>query len=113
VAIDSCHETEGVTPPKLIHYVDADYPEQARRERLEGISTVQLIIDEKGNPHEVTVKHSIADSFSVLHRDAGMKMDANAIKSVKKFRFAPAMVRGQPAIVQINVEVNYHLLPEN
>lgn len=89
IAIDSCHGTEGVTPPKLTHYVDAEYPEAARRERLEGASMVRLIIDQKGNPHDVAIKHSIADNFSALHHEAALKMDENAVKAVKKFRFVP------------------------
>jgi hypothetical protein len=60
------------------------------------VSTVRLIIDEKGNPHEVAIKYSIADSFSAVHHDAAVKMDENAVKAVKKFRFVPAMRTAGP-----------------
>ncbi|HEX6772447.1 MAG TPA: energy transducer TonB [Acidobacteriaceae bacterium] len=111
LSFDSCHPTEGVTPPKLFHSVDAEYPWKAQDERLEGMAVVRLIVDEKGKPQQVTITHSIADNLPVQHREAALRMDENALKAVKRFRFFPAKLEGHPVMVEITVEERFHLVP--
>jgi TonB family protein len=105
----NCHKVAGVTPPKLIHSVDTKYPSKARHLRLEGMSVVKLIVDEKGQPQNVTNVRSFADKLPAEQRELGLKFDENAIKAVKKFRFGPSTLNGKPVPTEITVEENYHL----
>jgi TonB family protein len=105
----NCHKVAGVTPPKLIHSVDTKYPSEARHLRLEGMSVVKLIVDEKGQPQNVTIIRSFADKLPAEQREVGLKFDENAIKAVKKFRFEPSTLNGKPVPTEITVEENYHL----
>ena len=109
LSFDSCHETDGVTPPKLYYSVDPDYPRAARHEELEGTTVMWVIIDAKGKPQDVTIKHSIADALQPQHHDAAVQMDQNAVKAVKKFRFFPTKVNGRPVISRITIEMRFHL----
>ena len=57
---------------------------------------MDLIVDENGNPRNV---HVI--------RPLGMGLDQKAVEAVSQYRFKPAMMKGKPVAVRINVEVNF------
>jgi TonB family protein len=103
-----CHRVDGATPARVIHSVTPVYPLAARRARLEGVSVVSLIVDDKGTPQNVSTIRSIADSVSAEHRDAAMEMDRSALASVRKFRFTPAMLNGKPVAIQIKLDMTFH-----
>jgi TonB family protein len=108
----NCHRVEGATPARLIHSETPVYPLAARRARLEGVSIVSLIVDDKGTPRNVATARSIAEGVSAEHRDAAVQMDRSALACVKKFRFTPAMVDGKPVAIQIRLEMNFHHVAE-
>ena len=39
----------------------------------------------------------------------GMGLDEKAIAAVKQYRFKPAMEGGKPVVVEVNVEVDFHI----
>ena len=106
----NCHKEPGVAPPKLIHAVNAEYADDARRLHLEGMSVVKLIIDEKGRPQNVTVIRSFADKLPTQQQYAGLQMDRKAVDAVKKYRFQPATLNGRAVPTEVTVEVKFHLI---
>ena len=88
----------GVSPPQLIYQVDPEFSEEARKAKFMGIVTVNLWVDEKGNPTHVRVV-----------RGVGMGLDEKAVEAVKQYRFKPAMENGKPVLVELNVEVNFQI----
>ena len=107
---ENCHEVEGTgtVPPKLRHQVDVKYPNEARRQHIEGTSMVKLVVDENGMPQNVRVASSATERLPVTQRQVGLEMDENAVKAVKKFRFKPATLNGQAVPSEITVTEKYH-----
>lgn len=105
----NCHKVKGVVPPRLIHSEDAKFPPVARRLHIQGVSVMQLIVDEQGRPQNVTTVKSIGTMLPHYQWDAAQKLDENAVKAVRKFRFRPAMLNDKPVPSQITVEQRYHV----
>jgi TonB family protein len=104
----NCRRVDGATPARVIHSEIPVYPLAARRARLEGVSVVRLIVDDKGAPQNLSTVRSIAEGVSAEHRDAAMEMDRSALASVRKFRFTPAMLDGKPVAIQIKLDMTFH-----
>lgn len=92
------HVGGGVSPPKLIYSVDAEFSDEARRAKYQGVSVVSLIVDAHGNPQRIRVV-----------RKLGMGLDEKAIEAVKQYKFQPSMLGGKPVPVEIQIEVNFHI----
>jgi bla regulator protein blaR1 len=92
------HVGGGVSAPSLVFAPDPEYTEKARRAKYQGICVVALIVDEQGNPQRVQVV-----------RHLGMGLDKKAVEAVRQYRFKPAMLRGNPVQVEVNIEVNFRI----
>jgi TonB family protein len=92
------HVGGGVSPPVLIHSVDAEFTDEARRAKVQGVSVVSLIVDAQGMPQRVRVI-----------RKLGQGLDEKAIEAVRQYRFKPSTYQGKAVPVEITVEVNFHL----
>lgn len=88
----------GVSAPQVIHSVDPDFTDQARRADFQGTAAIQLIVDSQGNPQDVHVV-----------RHLGMGLDEKAVEAVRLYRFRPAMFQGHAVAVQMVVEVEFRL----
>jgi TonB family protein len=88
----------GVTPPLLVHSVDAEFSKKAKDAKYQGVSVVSLVVDADGMPRHV---HTI--------RKLGMGLDEKAIEAVRQYKFKPSMLHGKPVAVQITIEVNFHI----
>ncbi len=88
----------GITPPKPIYQPEPEYSKEARKKKLQGTCILQLVVDSHGNPRDIRVEHSL-----------GMGLDEEAIKTLKKWKFDPAVKDGQPVATQIDVELTFHL----
>jgi TonB family protein len=89
----------GDKQPVLVHSVEAEFSDEARRNKYQGICVIQIIIDAQGMPQNPRVVRSL-----------GMGLDEKAIEAVKQYRFKPAMKDGKtPVAVRMNIEVNFHL----
>jgi TonB family protein len=89
--------TNGVTPPRLIHNTDPQFSDEARRKKIQGVVTLSLVVDTNGQPTDVQVVGPL-----------GHGLDEKAVEAVKQWRFRPAMKDGNPVAVKINVQVNFH-----
>jgi TonB family protein len=88
----------GVAAPQLIHSVEPEFTEDARRENYQGSVSIKLIVDSQGNPQDVRLASHL-----------GMGLEEKAIAAVRQYKFKPAMFQGHPVSVQIVVDVDFHL----
>jgi protein TonB len=88
----------GVSAPLVVHTVDPDFTEEARRANFGGNVQIKLIVDSQGNPQDIRL---------VSH--LGMGLDEKAIEAVRQYKFRPAMFQGHPVSVQIILDVSFHL----
>jgi periplasmic protein TonB len=88
----------GVSAPQLVFQVDPEFSEEARKAKFMGVVTVNLWVDENGNPTHVRVA-----------RGVGMGLDQKAVDAVKQYKFKPAMEGGKPVTVELNIEVNFQI----
>jgi periplasmic protein TonB len=89
----------GISAPIPINDVEAEFSDEARRAKYQGVCLVALIVDAQGMPQNV---HVI--------RPLGMGLDEKAVEAVRKYRFKPAMKDGKtPVPVMVTVEVNFRL----
>lgn len=88
----------GVSAPQVVHSVEPEFTEEARRANFEGTVAIQLIVDGQGIPQDI---HVI--------RHLGMGLDQKAIEAVRQYRFRPAMYQGHAVAVQMVIEVAFRL----
>jgi periplasmic protein TonB len=87
-----------VTPPVLVHSVDAEFTKKAKDAKYQGVSVVSCVVDADGMPRHV---HTI--------RKLGMGLDEKALEAVRQYKFKPSTLHGKPVAVQITIEVNFHI----
>ena len=89
----------GISAPKVIYSVDAEFSDEARRAKYEGAVLISLIVDAQGNPQNVRVVRSV-----------GMGLDEKAMEAVRQYKFKPAQdQKGKSVPVQISFLVNFRL----
>jgi protein TonB len=88
----------GVSAPQVIHSIQPEFTDEARRANYEGTVSIQLIVDSQGVPQDIRAT-----------RHLGMGLDQMAIDAVRQYRFRPAMYQGHPVSVQMVIEVDFHL----
>jgi TonB family protein len=87
-----------VTPPQLTNNIDPNYPDKARRARIEGDVAVTFVVGSDGSVTHVCVSKSL---------DPGL--DQEAVKTVKKWRFKPATRDNSPVAALVRTEVAFRL----
>jgi periplasmic protein TonB len=93
------HVGGGISAPQPLNSVEAEFSDEARRAKYQGVCLISIIVDVHGNPVDPHVV-----------RPLGMGLDEKALEAVRKYRFKPAMKRdGTPVPVMITVEVNFRL----
>jgi TonB family protein len=89
----------GVSAPVALNSVEAEFSDEARRAKYQGVCLISLIVDVHGDPQNPRVVRAL-----------GMGLDEKALEAVKKYKFKPAMKDGKtPVPVMITVEVNFRL----
>ena len=84
-----------VAKGSLIHRVEPDYPEEARKKGIQGAVVLEVHIGRDGAIQDVKVV-------------SGQPLLANAaIAAVKQWRFKPHKVQGQPVEMQTRVTLNF------
>ena len=87
-----------VLPPSVLHSVEPEFSEEARKAKFSGNVLVSLIVGSDGKPRNVRVL-----------RGVGMGLDENAKAAVEQYRFRPATKDGKPVAVAMNMEVNFQI----
>ncbi len=88
-----------VSAPVALNQVEAEFSDEARRAKYQGVCLISLIVDAQGNPQNPRVVRAL-----------GMGLDEKALEAVRKYKFKPAMKDGKtPVPVPITVEVNFRL----
>jgi protein TonB len=79
-------------PPQPLVQVQPEYPEKAKKAKLEGRVIVVAVVDENGDVIEASIHHSTNPIFN----------DA-ALEAAKKMKFKPGRIKDKPvkAIVRI------------
>jgi periplasmic protein TonB len=88
----------GVSAPVPIFTPEAEFSDEARRAKYQGVVLISLIVDAQGNPQNPRVV-----------RPLGMGLDEKALEAVRKYKFKPAMKEGKPVPVMMSIEVNFRL----
>jgi TonB family protein len=90
--------TADVVQPVLIHKVNPEYPEIARKARIQGVVIMEAVITKEGTIEDVKVLRGV-------HKI----LDQAAVNSVKQWRYKPATLNGQPVKVYSTVTVKFTL----
>jgi protein TonB len=89
----------GVSQPSIIHKVEPEYSEEARKAKWQGTVKLTVIIDETGHARNIQVEKAL-----------GLGLDEKAMQAVEKWLFKPGMKDGKPVAVYATIEVTFHLL---
>ena len=88
-----------ISAPVLKHRVMAQFTDEARRAKYQGICLISLIVDAQGNPQNVRVARAL-----------GMGLDQKALEAVRQYKFKPAMKDGKtPVPSMVTIEVDFRL----
>ena len=87
-----------VKAPVLTNRVEPNYPEAARKARMEGVVILEAIITASGSVEEVKVLKSV-----------NPLLDASAVRAVQQWRYKPATLNGRAVRVYLTVTVTFNL----
>jgi len=85
-------------PPKPTHWAEAEYSDEARRKKIQGVVMVSVLVTEDGMPTDARVEKGL-----------GYGLDQSALECVSRYRFIPATRDGQPIAARITIEVSFRL----
>ncbi|MBZ5612470.1 MAG: energy transducer TonB [Acidobacteriia bacterium] len=87
----------GVTKGLLIHKVNPSYPTTARKAHIEGTVVLCASISKKGKIEDLTAASGPTELIP------------SSIKAVKKWRYRPYLLNGEPVEVETEIRVTYAL----
>ncbi len=89
----------GITEPNPIYKTQIMYPEDAKKERVQGVVVLSVLIDERGD---------VLDASAL--EDPDSRLTKAAIESVRQWKFQPAIdSAGKPIRVHASVTFNFKL----
>jgi len=87
-----------VTAPIRLESPQPEYTERARRARIQGVVTIQAVIDTEGRVVDARIVQGLFG-----------ELDQKALEVVARWRFEPARSNGQPVSVYYNFTMNFRL----
>lgn len=87
-----------VRAPELLRRVDPQYPEAARKARIEGVVILDAVIAASGEVEEVRVL-----------RSAGKLLDDAAARALRQWTYRPATLNGRAVRVLLTVTVDFRV----
>ncbi len=87
-----------VSEPVAIYDPEPQYSERAREAKYQGTDVLSIIVTADGSVTDVQVV-----------RPLGLGLDEEAVKTVRTWKFKPAMRNGQPVAVRVDIEVTFRL----
>ncbi len=89
----------GITEPKPLSQLQPKYPEEAKKEKVEGVVVLNVVIDTDGEVLEVTAIE-----------DPDPRLTKAAIETVRQWKFQPALdSAGKPIKVHASIAVRFKL----
>jgi TonB family protein len=88
----------GVTMPRAIHTVEAQFTEEARNAKHQGICGLTMVVGIDGKPYNIVVVKKL-----------GMGLDQKAIEAVRQWTFEPAKRNGRPIPSHLRLNVTFSL----
>ena len=91
---------DGLVMPVLVHEVKPSYTRKAMEALIQGVVYMDAIVGADGRVGELRITKSL---------DPDLGLDANAIQTVRQWRFTPGTRRGQPVPVLVQIEMRFTL----
>ena len=91
-------ECDEITHPVVVNKINPKYPEEARKEKVVGVVTVETVITEDGEVAEVEVLRSPDERLSKA-----------SVEAVRQWTFEPALCDGRPVGVYYNLTIKFNL----
>ncbi len=82
----------------LTSRIEPQYPEAARKARMEGVVILEAIITDQGTVEDVRVLKSV-----------NPLLDASAVRAVQQWKYKPATLNGRAVRVYLTVTVTFRL----
>jgi len=89
---------QGVSAPRLRHEARPTYPIEAKQAGTQGVITMECVVLPDGTVGDARVTKGL-----------GPLLDAEAIRTLREWRFYPAEKAGKPVPVQVTVEMGFTL----
>jgi periplasmic protein TonB len=90
----------GVISPRLLREVKPGYTGEAMRAKIQGVVLMEAVVMPDGSIGNVRITRSLDPTFG---------LDQEAIKTVRKWQFAPGTRFGQPVPVLVEIEMTFTL----
>jgi TonB family protein len=90
--------TDDITPPRLSEVASPNYTAEAKKKKIEGTVTLEIVVDHKGDVVAAKVLKGL-----------GYGLDENAILAVKEWKYKPAEKDGNPVAVKMEVTVDFYV----
>jgi TonB family protein len=87
-----------ITPPRATYSPEPAYSEEARRKKIKGTVLISLVVTAEGNVNDAQV-----------NRGLDAELDRQALETVNRWKFQPAVRDGKPVPFPLIVEVDFRL----
>jgi periplasmic protein TonB len=88
------------TMPVVLSEVKPDYTAEAKKQGIQGVVELSVVVNDDGTVGEVKVTRSLDDKYG---------LDEQAVIAMKKWRFRPGTKDGKPVAVRVTVEMSFKL----
>jgi hypothetical protein len=106
-ALGNYHVGDGVSPPTVLYAPEPKTTEEARQKHIRGTVLILAVVAEDGTTKDVHVVRSIGEDLGPQDKTLAGPLNGNAIKCVQQSRYRPALFKGKPVAVQVQIRVNY------
>ena len=89
-----------VARPQVLSEVKPNYTESAKKERIEGLVRMEVVVKDDGSVGDVKVIKSLDEKHG---------LDQEAVKAMKQWRFKPGTKSGKAVPVLVEVEMTFTL----
>jgi TonB family protein len=96
--IKLAHNDPQYSYPKFKHFVEPEFSEKARQQKISGGVVVEMYVDSSGHVGDIWIG-----------RGVGSGLDEKAVAAARQYVFEPAMYQGRPVGTELAVEVNYQV----
>ena len=93
--------SKSITPPQVVHLVEPNYPDEAKRAGLEGDVVIETRISATGSVESAKVVTGFVDG--------GLGLNDAALESVRNTTFRPGLDDGKPVPAQFRMTIRFKL----